>query len=629
MANHQTQARTTALECLRRWADFSEAFWYEPSGFLGAGCFGTGYDNWGVQTNQKYLAAMATLAADGHERARDRFRKALRFSLSTHVTGAHRCTDGRQWGRTWISALGIERMMHGVEAMEGQLSDDEQRLLRTVITDEADHQLTAPVLAGQWAKDGRNKPESNIWNGAVCTRAALMYPDHPHRAAWMERAHLFLINGISLPADAEDNSIAAGKPVRERHVGANFFPHFALDHHGYLNTGYMVICLSNIAMLHYSCRMCRQKPPETLYHNARGLWNLVRLLVADDGRLLRIGGDTRIRYCYCQDYLIPTLIFAADFWGDARAAALVPKAVELAKHEQECGSDGGFLSARLGEIRRANPYYYTRLESDRAVSLSMAAAWLNRFELPPPDETPLEGAWLEQEHGAVLHRSTKRFVSWSWRAAETPQGLCLPTSNSSLAEWMENLAGSVQPSGRGGCRRLKTCSIRAFDGGFITSGEIIDGADVVLDEGWKAAETARHILVFSALPDGRTAVRLERAELPPRRVYVAGWAGVKLEIPNDLFNGGKRRYAGTNGVIELASHEGARRLVGLDSKWVCVDGAIGLVLVYGAEGWSILQRGVRMGGHAYGSILTDALCCGISDEPQDFAGPAALIDNAC
>ena len=32
-----------------------------------------------------------------------------------------------------------------------------------------------------------------------------------------------------------------GKPVSEWFMGANFFPNYALDHHGYLNVGYMVI----------------------------------------------------------------------------------------------------------------------------------------------------------------------------------------------------------------------------------------------------------------------------------------------------------------------------------------------------------------------------------------------------
>jgi len=176
-----------------------------------------------------------------------------------------------------------------------------------------------------------------------------------------------------VPADAADETIVAGKPVRERHVGPNFFPHYALDHHGYLNVGYMVICLSNIAMLHYGLLMEGLTPPESLYWHAADLWALVRALTFDDGRLLRMGGDSRQRYCYCQDYLLPTLYFCADVLGDERAAALEGPALELIRHEQGLNGDGSFLSGRLRPMREENPYYYTRLEADKAVVVSMNA----------------------------------------------------------------------------------------------------------------------------------------------------------------------------------------------------------------------------------------------------------------
>jgi len=336
---------------------------------------------------------MTTLATDeteygmhgfSRDQALDRALRGLRFSLASHHTGDYHCTDGTCWGRTWISALGIERMMHGVDRLETHLTDADRARLRDMLADEGDYQLSVPVLAGLWNKDRRNKPESNIWNGAICARAALYCPEHPHVDDWMERAHLYFLNGISVPVDAEDNTIIAGKPLKEWHIGANFFPHYALDHHSYLNVGYMVICLSNIAMLHYAFALRGKKPPQTLYHHAAELWALVRRLIFADGRLLRIGGDTRIRYCYCQDYLIPTLIFAVDHWADPHALDLLERAVELVQREQAESEDGRFLCNRLAELERQSPYYYTRLESDKAVVLSMALDWLEKRNLDTP-----------------------------------------------------------------------------------------------------------------------------------------------------------------------------------------------------------------------------------------------------
>ena len=113
--------RTTAadigaacLQSLRQWAGFAEAYWWQAPGRPGLGCFGTGYGGWGVQTNQKYLAAMAVLATVDEasppagltrDAALARALAALRFSLATHLTGDCDRTDGTRWGHTWILSL--------------------------------------------------------------------------------------------------------------------------------------------------------------------------------------------------------------------------------------------------------------------------------------------------------------------------------------------------------------------------------------------------------------------------------------------------------------------------------------------------------------------------------------------
>lgn len=640
MGHEIDHIRRGALECLLRWAPFSEQYWYVPSSRPDLGCFGSGYDNWGVQTNQKYLAAMGVLAAEGDtgsgfstDTARDRFLASLRFSLASHLTGDHHCTDGRKWGHTWISPLGIERMMHAVNLMDTTLTNSDRSALEKMLMDEADHQLSTDIVADPWGASHRNKPESNIWNGAVCARAALRFPDHPHSDRWLEKANSFWINGISIPADADDETIVAGKPVKERHIGANFFPNYALDHHSYLNVGYMVICLSNIAMIHYAYVLRGREAPEALYHHARELWGLVRRLVFRDGRLLRIGGDTRIRYCYCQDYLLPTLVLAADYWKDSHALGLLEGAVDLIRQEQDLAENGRFLSERCSEIERRNPYYYTRLEADKAAALSMVVHWLRQRTICPPEaeenfETSVAGNWQEEEHGAVIHRCETRFASWSWRAAEPPQGLCLPPSDGHLAEWAHNLGGGLKPVGKCRNRLVQDFRIHSFDGGFLTCGTMEDGPEVYIAEGWNAPTTASHFLVFAALPDGHTVLRMEYAVPATRRVYLENLEGVNLEIPNDVFNGRIRRYFRSAGRIDLEAHEGSEQFLSLESGWVNVEDVLGLIGIYGADTWSVLRRGKRIGGHAFGNILTDTLCYGLQTRTIDIQRPAAVIDNA-
>lgn len=637
-----------ALGLLARWPAVAEKHWWASPDRPGLGCFGTGYNHWGVQTNQKYLGALAVLAAEpdldekacgmSREALLNRVQQALRFSLESHRAGSYHCTDGTKWGHSWISGLGIERMMHGLDAIWDRLAERDREAVRRLLISEADALLNYQIKGGLWAAQGGNMPESNMWNGAILARAAMMCPDEPHAADWIEKGHRFFINAISVRADAHDDTIVAGRPVRERHIGPNFFDHYALDHHSYLNVGYMVICISNIAMLHYAFARRGKPAPESLYHHAADLWRLIRRLIFSDGRLCRIGGDSRQRYCYCQDYLLPAMIFAADHLGDAHAAELARRQIDLIAAEQEANGDGSFVSRRLAHIASNNTHYYCRLESDKAVVLSMAVSWakhLKPAEAAEPFEQSVRGGWEEPEHGAMFHRSPTRIASWSWRAnlAESPQGMCLPPGNGHLAEWERNLVGAVIPAAeRSGAQkreeRLAGHKQWSFEGGFLTVGEIIEGANVYIGEGWSAPETARHRIVFAALPDDRTVIHLDHARLAERRVYLAGVEGVRLNVPNDLFNGMSRRYAAEGGARTVEAHLGETRVMDLKSAWVNVEDAIGLVGVYGAESWTLLQRGERTGGYR-GSILADVLCFPLRHGFWDVNGPCVALDTGC
>jgi len=164
---------TRAKRLLVRWADAIEPHWQPAEDDPSLGCYSPGYQHWGVQSNLNYAAALATLAAHMPAAAENRWQQralsAFRYALATHVTGRRPGTDGRPWGNTWISMLGIERAMHGLAHVDGALSPADRELLRRVLISEADWLLLTPsrgqhagVCGGLWAQDGRNRPESNI-----------------------------------------------------------------------------------------------------------------------------------------------------------------------------------------------------------------------------------------------------------------------------------------------------------------------------------------------------------------------------------------------------------------------------------------------------------------------------------
>lgn len=652
------------LFCIRHlaaWKAFAEQDWHDLPNAPGLGLYGTGYNDWGVQTNQKYLAAMAVLSAQpsgacGHirEQARDRALAALRFSLRSHVANGGTCTDGTPWGHTWISGLGIERMMHGVHLLAPHLAEQDWEALRKVFVSEADWLLRFytrgghnGVTGGLWAVSGLNDPESNLWNGAILWRATTLYPDHPHAADWTERAHEFFVNGISLPSDAGLHDVLlAGIPIAERHRGPNFFPHYALDHHGYLNVGYMVICLSNIAMLHFDQQAAGLPLPESLYLHAADLWKLVRRLVFSDGRLARIGGDTRLRYSYCQEYLLPTLVLADQVFGDPHAIGLLDRILDWVELEAVHNGDGSFFGDRFASMRAASPYYYTRLESDRANALGMACTYLEAAgrvdaEITPRSEAfrkafeqSVAGGWCEPEHGAVFHRSPTRLASYAWRGFGLGIGLCLPPANGHLAEWQNNLTGRVRFVGDDGRfggpphREVAHQAIREFEGGFATLGTLLEGSNLSVPEGWRrTAHSARHEVAFVALPDAHTVVGLQFCRTADYRTYLCEIQGLALQLPNDLFNGGRRQLETATGPHTLFAPSPADEACPLHSTWACIDGQLGVAGLYGAESLTLLRTPRRQGGK-YPSLFVETLCHGHLAAVTAFAPSSVVLDTA-
>lgn len=618
------QSTVRCLQLLHNWARRSERDWSTlPDG---TGFYGTGFNSWGVQTNQKYFSALAILAAHPDSPAdttwaTQRALAALRFSLSSHVSGDGFCSDGTQWGHTWISALGIERMMFAVHALREQLSEDDRAALRRVLCSEADYLLhdytrgrSAKITGNVWNESGENVPESNLWNGALLWRTAATFPDHPRCDEWKERAHCFLINAVSVPDDETNETIVAGKPVRERFAGANFFPHYALDHHGYLNVGYMVICTSNAAMLHFDLKAANLERPASLDHHQADLWRVLRRMIFPNGRLARIGGDTRVRYTYCQEYLLPSLLYAADQLGEEHATELIEAQIQLIAQEAEYSGDGSFYGKRLAHLEKENPYYFTRLESDRACALAMLLTYaplVSKNVQPTTSfEATVNGGWHEPEHGAVLHRSPTRFASFAWRSEGRTQGLCLPPDMGHLAEWQQNLSSVIRFLGDDGGgnaqRKVLRHHIETFEGGFLTCGEIAEGMNLQIAEGWSGTDTARHHIAFVALPDGHTVIGLEYSRHAARRSYLKELKGLHFAFVNDFYNDCERRIFSANG-DHLLQTPAPGEVLGLGGRWANIENRVGVIGIYGADELTLHRSATRRGGKFH-SLHTEELC---------------------
>ena len=539
--NQKNQART--LHLLETWVRTVRKELVSVPGRPDLCYYGDGSNGWGVQTNQKAFAGFAVVAALTKDEAllADALGM-LRYSLATHLTGNQDLAHGEvsRWGHTWISILGVERMMVGVEAIDFALTETDRQQLRAMLISEAEYQLTVTVVADIDGHTGKNKPESNAWNGALLWRVAEMYPDHPQAAEFRAKGVEFLLSGISVPADLQDDTLVEGKPVKEWCAGANYTEAFALNHHGYMNLGYMVITLSQIAMLHFSLRNAGITPPDFLYRHTNESWQLIRSLLFEDGRLCRIGGDTRVRYCYCQDYLLHCLIFAQDVFGED-ISHLIDGWLEKLETEVAYNADGTFLSKRTELFVERSPLYYTRLESDRADSL----AFLLYYDaLRPEIRRPLLPKltdWEDDFHGATFTRGENRIASFVWDAAEGPTALCVPTADSSMAEWRQNMTGAIEGNGSVQIAFEKEFGKHTFPGGFVSFGRYIAHTDGLLEEQISKEDIVNCFVAFAALPDDATTVTLQVAKalcycqcisVDPLHLY----------LPNDVFNGFRRKY---------------------------------------------------------------------------------------
>lgn len=549
--------------------------------------YGTGESaSWPVQSNCNIFAALSVLAADPGvpeaQRAglRETALKMLRYCMSTHISGTELATDGKQWGCHWISGLGLERMTHGVNAIRDSLTPVDQANLRRMLLTEADFLLEKyEVVASMY--DRSNMPESNIWNGGILMRAALDYPDAANAEQYLQKATLFLLNGISYPSDAECDAVFNGRKVRDWHIAPNFTPNYSLDHHGYLNVGYMALCLSNLAMLHFNFRERGQTAPPELYWHLKELWELVKKLTFDDGRLLRVGGDTRSRYTYCQNFAIPAWLLAVDLFNDADAAEFESRWLEQVRCEAEYSGDGGFYTRRLANIRDKSYFYFTRLESDILLCLSYGAYWRRKFDLAADKTEQRDFRWQDEYHGATVLREPEAIRSWVWHAGQGATAVCVPPHRSDMGEWQCNLHGELitpycqfPTYGPHEHVLLEDC--------FLNSGECYWRQLAQQGEGEEEYQYARQQIVCAALPDGKTMLVMDYAVII-KEITLQMVKGLCLKMPNDLFNASRRHYRGDGFDEILTGNPGRDDTKIINSKYLIIDDELSVQNVYGSE----------------------------------------------
>lgn len=620
---------------LKEWIVYSQQYLYTMKDRPDLMCYGvgsnTGGNSWGMQTNQKALAAFIIASYSPEidwsgteltsQKVREQGLAMLRFTLASHKTGDYHCTHGNHWGGNWICALGTTRMLHAINAVWDDLTDKDKFDLRRVLISECDWLISEyPIKAGLTSD---NHPESNIWNGSILYQTACLYPDAPNREKYLDKATRFFINGISTENDKYSDVVYDGIKVKDAFVGANMFDTMACNHHGYMNVGYMVICLSNLAMLYFWCKERGHKLPEAFDHHVIDAWKLIRSCTFEDGRLWRIGGDSRIRYCYCQDYALPMWALMSERY-DEDCSDLIRGWLNQVDTEVINNADGSFLSDRLSFMLETTPYYYTRVESDRACTLSMLGYWTRMFDIDGRSKTKIFDVWHDNYHGSVMVRGENRKASFTWRASAAPTGICVPSDCSNLAEWKHNLTGCVNSFGAINNDRVITHTELLFDGGFLTFGQTASESRRFFCEGYRLDTTEIKTLAFAALDDDQTVICIQYS-VSPNRFFAKSFDSLLLRLPNDVYNKNLRKFYFDNSELDIKGGKHAIKQNVKVGKWINIDNKIGVSaideLTIKCPKFRQIDISVQndtdidSNREGYGSLYTNDIVASYSDKP--------------
>jgi len=231
-----------------------------------------------------------------------------------------------------------------------------------------------------------------------------------------------------------------------------------------------------------------------------------------------------------------------------------------------------------------------------------------------------------------MHRSPTRLASFVWRARGLTQAICLPPDASDLAEWFLNLAPVVRFIGNsdfdgGNHRRLLDYQIQSFDGGFVTSGSVMEGVNIRLDEGAQCTDQAVTQLAFAAPPDDHTCLCLQYVRAAADRVvYLAELKSLNLVIPNDVFNDYRRVVYGASGEAVLTSPPELDEVVELNSGWINLDDRLGLVSLTSDAPLVVERSTERRAGH-YKSLYTEIICQTCQREVRRCQPGEILVDT--
>jgi hypothetical protein len=601
----ESQIRDSYKQSLReafRWAD--REWHFSPADQTGYWGNGISVGNEGIRTIGDMIFAAATLLKYDNTLSPDERRDflakasaALRYVTLTHNTGTQKCPDGKQWGATqkfggesWQSGMWTGTIAFGAWLIWDKLDAALQHDIERVMAWESDI-LAAREPPTSFQLD--TKAEENAWEVPCLVLSELMFSQNPHAASWRQAALKYMMNTLSTEGDLSDTTLVDGRPSSSWVRGANLHSDYTLENHNIFHPSYVACSTYFLTQAQMYYRYAGRSIPQAAAHHVHDVWRVFQTIILPWGEAA---------YPQGMDWELHSLpyinLFASLATHDHDAFAARAEQTNLQYMLAWQKMDGGSLAfpgSSLGITRHAI--------NCEQLAYSMAAHEIFGPGVKPA-ATRLEGVWEYPDVDVIIHRTARKFVSFSWK--NKFMGLLIPigeghdTNPEFTVPIPTGLTGSFELSPRGDVKTtVVDHSRRKVKDGFETTGTL-------LLNGGRLKQTLR----LSSLPN-QLVVYQDRVTAVSD-VTVQAERGVPIGIENDEITGGIRTVTTPDQrlTFDWRMPQPPAKL----PSWADVDGRVGIVMLSGA-GVTYAQSSTYTRGM---SVRADILYGSYSDTARQY-----------
>lgn len=388
------------------------------------------------------------------------------------------------WGDEWQSAYWCALAGQGAWLMWDRLPASTQQEAANMVAHEADRFLAGSAPHNEFSD---TKAEENAWNSEVIVLAICMMPDHPHHAAWEEKAKEYIITSFATPEDVKSTDVIDGKPLKDWLRGPNVHSDFTMENHGFFHPDYTSSYYLTMQNLPFYA-LSGQKVPESMYHNVAKIHDIITYLTMPNGWTF---------YPQCTD------------WGNNRNDVTImaqmtnplitsPTGSRCLRWGLECIKHADSLNLDKTSVNLFRSLNFNCCPLDTMTHVYLQHYLFGPGAEPLSDEQTREklaGTRHFEQAKVVVCRSKNSMASFSWFDSSRRLMACVsPMAMDCITiPKFRSLIGTVDGKIDDAKIVSRTTELPK-DGGFIVHLAIKRGPGLVIDEK----------VVMMALPDGRT-----------------------------------------------------------------------------------------------------------------------------